>query len=667
MTRVALVAFAALLPHVASAQCPIGIEFCEELFQPPCYRAPDNPSCNSDCHCGHPDYPRCDPRCLVGEVCDPTCGATTCSEFGPTCDDRRPPCYRAPDNPECDPTCTCDSPDYPRCDPECEVGVVCDPDPSCGEGGAPLCSEFGPTCDDRRPPCYREPDNPLCNPDCRCGSPDYPTCDPLCEPGEVCDPACAAVPPLTRLPPGYEPPETSRPPGEPRLPCYRAPEDPSCNPDCHCESPDYPFCDPECRPGEICDPSCAPATPPPTCFDEFDRPCADTPSPPCYRAPDDPTCDPTCHCHSPSWPACDPECRAGDVCDPDPTCVDTPGDACWDPVLGRNVCADEPACPSGERVSFASYEGPDELVRLGDRHRDGDCATVTVEAPGYYQLFDSYVAESGSGQRDETGFLLVTNSCNETGLPLEANAPGGRWVVIDNDNESTPSDPVYMGTFFFAEGDNRVCLYHWCPLWRDDHGVGMVTAGCSSIDSIHVDLEARGFLCPDPTSTPGACSGMDEPPPIDECDRLSCPVGCEAGRCVGYDPCEGIECEHGCRYGMCLGAGDRDVDRDGDGYGLAEDCNDDNPYVSPSAPEVCGDLVDNDCDGAIDPGCAPDEETGYEPPASLHPPREDGHLTGGGTVGGTCGCRTVGGSRPMPAALVLFGLFLAWRRRSPRR
>lgn len=46
------------------------------------------------------------------------------------------------------------------------------------------------------------------------------------------------------------------------------------------------------------------------------------------------------------------------------------------------------------------------------------------------------------------------------------------------------------------------------------------------------------------------------------------------------------------------------TDRDGDGFGdLAEggtDCNDADANIHPEAPEVCGDAVDNNCDGAID-------------------------------------------------------------------
>ncbi|MFZ5480891.1 MAG: putative metal-binding motif-containing protein, partial [Myxococcota bacterium] len=43
-------------------------------------------------------------------------------------------------------------------------------------------------------------------------------------------------------------------------------------------------------------------------------------------------------------------------------------------------------------------------------------------------------------------------------------------------------------------------------------------------------------------------------------------------------------------------------DADGDGACAPEDCDDHDPTAHPAAEEVCGDGVDNDCDGALDEG-----------------------------------------------------------------
>jgi hypothetical protein len=90
------------------------------------------------------------------------------------------------------------------------------------------------------------------------------------------------------------------------------------------------------------------------------------------------------------------------------------------------------------------------------------------------------------------------------------------------------------------------------------------------------------------------CNGVEQCVPGIGC-RPGEPVACSDGTACTIDACD--EPTHGCRHSL------RDADGDGDPDGNCPgggDCNDQDPNVSSLHAEICGDGIDNDCDGQID-------------------------------------------------------------------
>jgi Putative metal-binding motif len=106
-----------------------------------------------------------------------------------------------------------------------------------------------------------------------------------------------------------------------------------------------------------------------------------------------------------------------------------------------------------------------------------------------------------------------------------------------------------------------------------------------------------------------SCSCDPTPPPREDNDRDGWATF--DGDCNDWDPSMYPGAYEVCfdgRDGNCDGLSDYEdwncrvmYDWDADGYGQAVDCNDFDPNIRPDAAEACGDGIDNNCDGLVDP------------------------------------------------------------------
>ncbi len=90
-----------------------------------------------------------------------------------------------------------------------------------------------------------------------------------------------------------------------------------------------------------------------------------------------------------------------------------------------------------------------------------------------------------------------------------------------------------------------------------------------------------------------------------------------------------------------LGAGT--VDIDGDTFDSSVDCDDNNFDINPGAAEVCGDNVDNNCDGTADESCGGDSGT---------------QALGGGGGGGGGGCSLVSTDQNMSSYSIIANILV---------
>lgn len=135
-----------------------------------------------------------------------------------------------------------------------------------------------------------------------------------------------------------------------------------------------------------------------------------------------------------------------------------------------------------------------------------------------------------------------------------------------------------------------------CGNGRDDDCNNHVDEGCKTCSS---DAECPAGLQACVAGTCQVCTASCNPERCRFGEQPGMANSGVAGRCTSFG--------NGCS--ACVPA----CDKDGDGYCPGEtvtgqpggDCNDENRSINPRGREVCGNNVDDDCDGRVDQGCTP--------------------------------------------------------------
>ncbi len=163
------------------------------------------------------------------------------------------------------------------------------------------------------------------------------------------------------------------------------------------------------------------------------------------------------------------------------------------PTLTGEDCADG---------VLAAWQGGDIMVGSWSNTSAG--GDILASQEGWYHAYSVMLAESGSGQRNESSFFRISNATEPSGMPFYGNC-GDEWIVVDVDNNGAPSGSrLYVGTFWLDQGVNELEMNHYCPLYRagacPSHHITTdsgSTCDSGNINSVHYDGYALCLVAAD--------------------------------------------------------------------------------------------------------------------------------------------------------------------------
>lgn len=205
------------------------------------------------------------------------------------------------------------------------------------------------------------------------------------------------------------------------------------------------------------------------------------------------------------------------------------------------------------------------------------------------------------------------------------NCDGGSYACqmscMESGSEQAQSDLEEMNECLEAQCDKvPSSQYYGCILEKCSEemyrcvpsaGCSMTGGGCLLGDACYPILDDVNDCFPSEEFELDALCDPEEFMPVHCNDGLVCaPMNDGFAHCMpGCNGDEDCAVEEFCDYsafpqsdkvGACLCR-----DEDGDGWCMADECDDENILVNPGIGELCLDGIDNDCDGEIDENCRP--------------------------------------------------------------
>jgi hypothetical protein len=192
-----------------------------------------------------------------------------------------------------------------------------------------------------------------------------------------------------------------------------------------------------------------------------------------------------------------------------------------------------------------------------------------------------------------TGAFVIDGESSVTASVTGRDLGQSPYRLLVSDGRMAGDRPLLAGVLALRQGEEAPVAFAALPPTRFERG---------EIRLHRLVLDPAAQVTLGPTGCVTWSGGRAVAPDDRDCDGERPPPG--GDDCDDADPLVSPARREACANGKdddCDGRTDEEEDRDRDGRASCIDCDDDDRFVFPGAPEIC-DSLDNDCDGACEEG-----------------------------------------------------------------